>query len=225
MGKATVKRIICGIMFQHSFSLLDEWGKIVDAMLYKKNPYFSPQYFPTISEQYTTNRFLNNREQGHMLQLNSNNLIYTHTIQGDFEKEYNDFVLRIEKYLVPKIVDKYGLVTRRIGMVYMCDMDDTALSDFKKQYFIKAANEITDCRFAIRSTTPEGLLFANNDNYINKIYTVGGIDETIHGISFDYQLYFQPAQPEISTKISAFFETSKKSFFEEIFKEEYRGKQ
>lgn len=225
MGKVSVKRIVCGIMFNPSFSLLDEWGKIVDSMLYQKNSYFSPQYFPAISEQYTTNRFLHNKDLGHMLQLNANNLIYTHTIQQNFDAEYEEFIKRVEKYLIPKIVDKYELITRRIGMVYICEMDNDTISKFKHQYFVKSSNEITDCRFSIRDTTREGLLLSNNDNYINKIYTVGGIDESIRGISFDYQLYFQPPQPEITTKISTFFDMSKKCFFEEIFKEEYRATQ
>lgn len=225
MGQATVKRLVCGIMFHRSFSILDEWGKIADEILYKSNSYFSPQYFPNISEQYTSTRFLRNLEQGHMLQLNSSNLVYIHTIQNDFEREYNEFVQRVEKHLIPKIIDRYELITERIGMVYMCEMDDAALSDFKSQYFIKTENEITDCRFAVRLPTPEGKLFANNNNYINKIYTVGGVDEDIRGISLDYQLFFQPAQPEISKRVSSFFESSKKCFFEEIFKEEYRGKQ
>ena len=227
MGNAAVKRIVCGIMFNNSFSILDEWGKIVDTLLYntsRRTPGFSPQYFPSISLQYTTSRFLNNQELGHSLELTSNNLIYTHTIQTDFEKEYAEFVSRVEKCLIPKIIDKYSLITRRIGMVYICEMDNSAISSFKQQYFSNSASEITDCRFAIRTTTPEGLLFSGNDNYVNKIYTVGSIDNSIRGISFDYQLYFQPPQPEITMKIDSFFQISKKCFFDEIFKEEYRGK-
>ena len=160
---------------------------------------------------------------GHSLELTSNNLIYTHTIQNDFESEYKEFISRVEKCLIPKIIDKYALITRRIGMVYICEMDNTSISSFKQQYFSKSS-EITDCRFAIRTTTPEGLAFSGNDNYVNKIYTVGSIDDAIQGISFDYQLYFQPPQPEITSKITSFFETSKKCFFEEIFNEEYCGK-
>lgn len=99
-----------------------------------------------------------------------------------------------------------------------------ASSSDDQLYFAKAASEITDCRFAIRSTTPEGLAFSGIDNYINIIYTVGGVGEGFQGISFDYQLYFQPPQPSISAKVDSFFEASKKSFFEEILKEEYRGK-
>ena len=47
MGNTSVKQIICGIMFNHSFSLLDDWGKIADSLLYSTNkaPNFSPQYF------------------------------------------------------------------------------------------------------------------------------------------------------------------------------------
>lgn len=227
MENAAVKRIVCGIMFNNSFSLLDEWGKIADTLLYKNNkktPGFSPQYFPIISQQNPMSRCLSNPDLGHSLELTSNNLIYTHTVQNDFETEYVEFVDRVEKCLIPKIIDKYMLVAQRIGMVYMCEMHDSAISSFKQQYFSHSASEITDCRFAIRTTTPEGLLFSGNDNYVNKIYTVGSVDKSIQGISFDYQLYFLPPQPDIKSKIDSFFETSKKCFFEEIFEGEYRGK-
>ena len=226
MGNTSVKQIICGIMFNDSFSILDDWGKIADSLLcsVKKAPSFPPQYFSSISQQYTISRFLSNEKKGHRLELASNNLVYTHTVQSNFEKEYKEFVSRVEKCLVPQIVEKYALIIRRIGMVYICEMDCDSISAFKQQYFAKAASEITDCRFAIRSTTPGGLAFSGIDNYINKIYTVGGVGEGFQGISFDYQLYFQPSQPSISAKVDSFFEASKKSFFEEILKEEYRGK-
>lgn len=168
MGNTSVKQIICGIMFNDSFSILDDWGKIADSLLcsVKKAPSFPPQYFSSISQQYTISRFLSNEKKGHRLELASNNLVYTHTVQSNFEKEYKEFVSRVEKCLVPQIVEKYALIIRRIGMVYICEMDCDSISAFKQQYFAKAASEITDCRFAIRSTTPEGLAFSGIDNYI-----------------------------------------------------------
>lgn len=42
MGNTSVKQIICGIMFNDSFSILDDWGKIADSLLcsVKKAPSF-----------------------------------------------------------------------------------------------------------------------------------------------------------------------------------------
>ena len=223
MDNKTVKRLAFGVMFNHSFSILDEWGKIADDLLYSKNKKgigFSPSYFPSISQEYTTTRRLSNEGLGFSLELSSNNLVYTHTIQDDFEKEYAEFVNRVESCLIPKIIEKYELVTQRLGMVFVCKIEEPFIKRFKKKYFSEHAEDITDCRFAIRSVTPEGLLLTSNNDYINKIYTIGNLDNTLRGISFDYQLYFNPRQPEIKGKIAPFFKTSKDCFFDEILKGE-----
>lgn len=78
-----VVQFACGILYSHSFKLLDNWGAIADSILYN-NKFFSAKYFPQISTQYTTSRSLSNDACGHSLQLTSNNLIYTHVVQDDF---------------------------------------------------------------------------------------------------------------------------------------------
>lgn len=223
MLKSSIKRLSCGIMFDYSFSLLDEWGKIVDALLYKNNNYFSANYFPNISQQYTTSRFLRNDAVGHSLHLSANNLIYTHVIQKDFDEEYNEFVLRMEKYLVPNIIEKYELITHRLGMVYECTIDNSSVRELKNTYFCsEVSNEIINCSFAIQSSAPQKLVFSDGD-YINKIYTVGGANRNLNDVSFDYQLCFQPAQMRIKKKMPIFFEVSKDCFFDEFFKEDSRA--
>lgn len=207
---SSIKKLSCGIMFGFSFSLLDEWGKIADTLLYKNINYFSPSYFPSISQQYTTTRFLRNDTIGHNLELSANNLLYTHVIQKDFEEEYNQFVLRIEKCLVPNIIEKYELITHRIGMVYEGAIDNNTICEFKKQYFSsEVSSKIINCKFAIQSVPQKKLRLSDGD-LINKIYTIGGNNENTNEVSFDYQLLFQPAQLRIKKKLPLFFEISKK---------------
>ena len=223
MATAKVFRLTCGILFNHSFSILDRWGSIADTVLYK-NSYFNPEYFPEISSQYTTNRHLENPKEGHRLQLNSENLVYTHTVVEDFEKEYNAFVERMKKFLIPEIVEKNDLVIRRIGMVYICEMDTEAVTKFTSQFFKPELSEVLDCRFSKRCTVPQSLTFSGTDDYINKIYSVGNANEKSRGISFDYQLFFNPPIVDIKPRAARFFENSKTAFYDEIYREEYRGK-
>ena len=223
MATAKVIKLTCGILFNHSFSILDHWGKIADSILYN-NSYFDPTYFPQISSQYTTNRHVHNPEAGHSLQLNSENLIYTHTIQDDFEKEYTKFIDRITKFIIPEIIEKYDLVVRRIGMVYICEMDQDAVTKFTSQYFKPELSEVLDCRFSKRCTVPQALTFSGTNDYINKIYSIGNVSKESRGISFDYQLFFNPPVVDVKPRVAKYFENSKTAFFEEIYKEEYRGK-
>ena len=221
MQPVSVNKLICGILFDPSFSLLDSWGKIADTILYKKNPYFDPEYFPQISGQYTLARYLDNPKKGHRLDLNSENIIYTHTIEKDFEAEYTQFVDSITKYLVPHVIEKYGLTVRRIGIIYVSQMDDNALNSFMAKYFTPEMTEIIDCRFSKRAPVPTEISLTGNDNYINKIYSVGTLNDEIKGVSFDYQLYFSPPLLNIKPRLAKFFEASKTSFFDEVYREEY----
>lgn len=223
MATAKIVKVTCGILFNNSFSILDHWGKIADSILYK-NSYFDPAYFPRISDQYTINRYVENPDKGHSLHLNSENLIYTHAIQSDFEQEHKEFVERVAKFVVPEVVQKYDLVVRRIGMVYICEMDQSAITNFTSQYFKPELTEVLDCRFSRRSTVPQALLMSGTNDYVNKIYSVGNVSNDFQGISFDYQLFFNPPIVDVKPRISKFFEKAKADFYEEIFKEEFRGR-
>ena len=92
MKENKVSQFACGILYNYSFKLLDYWGAIVDDLLYN-NKYFSAEYFPSISTQYTTTRSVMNNDLGHSLQLTANNLVYTHTVQNDFDSEFLNLVL------------------------------------------------------------------------------------------------------------------------------------
>lgn len=225
MAEAHVKKLICGIQFNHSFSLLDNWGKIADTILYKKNEYFDSTYFPNISDHYTINRHIENPQKGHRLQLNSENMVYTHVIQENYEKEFDTFTESIINYLYPKIVDDYDLVVRRLGIVFVSQMDQVAINSFTSQYFKPELSEVIDCRFSKRASAPQGLLFSETNDYINKIYSVSNIGQNVQGISFDYQLFFNPPQPDVKSRMRKFFDEAQKTFSEEVYKEDFRGKQ
>lgn len=222
MATAKITKLTFGVLFNHSFSLLDAWGKIVDNLLYK-NSYFNPDYFPRISDQYTVNRFLENPEKGHLFQLNAENIIYTHNVQKNYEVEYEQFITSISKYIIPEIIQKQELTVRRIGMVYTCEMDKEAITSFTAQYFKPEIAEVIDCRFSKRETISESLLFSGIDNYINKIYSVGNLGNESNGISYDYQLFFNPPIVDLKHQITKFFNNAKTDFYKEIYKEEYRG--
>ena len=72
---------------------------------------------------------LSNEKLGHSLRLSSENLIYCHSIQEGFDKEYNQFCERIKKYLVPEIIYKNHLDVLRLGVVftYKADKDEMAV--------------------------------------------------------------------------------------------------
>ena len=130
-----IKYVVFGVQFSRSFKLLDSWGEIADDILYKTE-YFDSDFFTNISTQYTTERNLHNPMTGNFLALSSNSLVFKYYIpNGDnFEKEYEYFTERVNKYLVEKILTKYNLVIRRIGTVFACQFNNKELDEFSKKY-------------------------------------------------------------------------------------------
>ena len=215
-SKENIKYITCGIQFNHSFKILDYWGEIVDQLLYKSK-YFNVDVFDNISSQYTTDRTLTNSKNGDYLKLTSNQLIFKSSINSDFVQEFNTFKKRISEYLVPEILSKYNLVNRRIGLVICNRLNDEDLDKFTAKYFKPEINNITAFRFSKKELAKEALLWKATNNYINKIFTVGNVNEEMElGVVYDFQLYFDPVQAEIRHKVNLFLDEALKNFRKDV---------
>lgn len=218
MEEGKVRQLTFGVQFNNQFKLLDSWGEIADNILYKNAKYFSPEFFSNISSQYTTERRLFNAERGHSLLLTSNNMIFTQTIESNYQSEYDLFKKRIIDYLVPCILTKYILVVRRLGIVYTQELNETDIKRFASQYFNPSVQNIMDFRFSKKLGTAKGAILSENTDFINKIYTVGNIGDDFKGISYDYQLHFYPLREDIRDVISKFVNDADKNFSTDILK-------
>ena len=215
MKKDNVKLLTFGVAFSRKFKILDLWGEIADNILYESK-YFSPEFFPNISTAYTTERRLYNNDKKHLFLLSSNNLVFTQEIEKDFNLEYNLFKKRVEEYIVPQILSKYTLVSRRLGMVYFCECTDDEIKKFSSKYFNSSAQNIMDFRFSQKEATKKGLVYSNNSDFINKIFTVGNLYGSTKGISYDYQEHFNPAREDVRNLIKDFMSSSFVNFENDI---------
>lgn len=217
MDYKSIKQFSCGILFNRSFSVLDKWGEIADCILYK-NKYFSEKYFDRIGDQRTNGRELYNSEKLHRLQLTSNNLIYTHNVEGDSIEEYRIFQDRIAEFLVPKIIDNNGLITRRIGVVFVCEATPEYLSLFASKYFKDEIKGISDIRFAKKEAALSAS-FSGKDDFVNKIFSIGLIgDRDFSGFSYDYQIHLVPAREGIDDIIRVVLTSGFKTLESEMFR-------
>lgn len=215
MDKKEIKQLTFGVSFNHMFKLLDMWGEIADGILYK-NKYFPESYFTNISTHYTTERNLINQEYGHTLVVTANNLVYTHIIVGEYEKEYEAFRKRVVNYIVPEILSKRGLVVRRLGMVYATEFDKDSISKFGAKYFNPTVQGITDFRFSKKEAVGKSLALSGTSDFVNKIFTVGTFAENVQGITYDYQLHFSPLREDVRGTIGGFLEAAGKDFISDI---------
>lgn len=218
MDEKRVRQLTFGVLFNNKFKLLDSWGEIADDILYKNKKYFSPEFFPNISSQYTTERRLFNLEKKHSLVLTSNNMVFTQTIETDYKTEYEQFKKRIIEYLIPSILTKYVLVVRRLGIVYTQELSEAEIKKFASQYFNPSVQNIMDFRFSKKSATTKGAILSENTDFINKIYTVGNIGDDFQGISYDYQLHFYPLREDVRDSITKLVDDANLNFSNDILK-------
>ena len=178
MNKNKVKRIICGILYNHSFKLLDSWGSIADEILYE-NKYFNSDYFPIISGNYSNERYLSNESSGHSLKLTHNNLIYTHVFQNDYNKELSQFWNRVKECLIPTIIEKNNLIISRVGIVYICEIPNEGINEFASKYFKETVKGISDFRFSKKEPSSDGRVFKGTTIYSSSFFMMVKVNTLI----------------------------------------------
>lgn len=219
--KSNISQIVCGILFADTFKLFDKWGEIADEVLYSSfsKKIIGDQYYNRIGETAAYQRILSNSLTNNSLRLTQSNLIITHNVGDDsFEVAYDFLRNIITKYVFPKITTPNLLMVRRIGVVFSCAMQEQEILDYKKTIINKdSCDSITDFRFSKKEPTPVGLTKKDTDNYINKIITVGILDDGVQGISYDYQYFFIPPNAEAGARLTEIFDKSIDSLNTDVF--------
>ena len=217
----SISQIICGIQFVDSFKIFDKWGEIVDKILSSSNSkkILGEGYYNQISNDAGYQRALFNASTHNSLRLTPNNLIITHNVSSaEFEEAYDFVQNMVLKYIFPEIITENYLIVRRIGIVFTCELNDSDIINYKKTVINAGLCEsITDFRFSKKEPTPQGSIQKDNNSYINKIITVGNLDENKHGISYDYQYFYLPPNAEAYKKSDVLFDSALNSLNSDVF--------
>ena len=210
--------VLIGITFRKAFRILDSTGEIFDKLLYD-NKYFSADYFPQI-EYSGFQKELKNSKTGNYLRLLADNVVYNHciTTQMQKDKETADVIERVEKAIVPNILEKHQLSISRIGIVYTIEVTKEMLDKFKGKFF-KDNVDVSAFRFSLSNGTPSGIREKDVHDYYNTIYSISR-EQDHYVISFDFQEYFRPLKPSWNEcRAKDFFAKAKKEFEEQLLKE------
>lgn len=208
-----ITSVLVGISFRKAFRILDDTGAIFDKLLYEDGgKYFSPKYFPRI-EYGGFEKGLRNDETGNYLKLTSDNVVYCHNIPktADEDREIKAVIERVNKAIVPFLLETYRLEISRVGTVFTVEVDGKKLSKFKSKYF-KDNVDVSAFRFSIPSATPAGIKEKDTQDYYNTIYTISK-DGDKFVISFDFQEYFKPLKPSWrECRADTFFAKARQEF-------------
>lgn len=201
-------QLVCGIRFQDSFKIFDEFGRLADDIMYseKSKKVFGEKYFTAIKSVGEYQKvFCNNTNNRSNLRINPSNLIFSCDVKN-FEKDFHFIKKAISEYIVPNIVDRNELNVNRLGFVFLAKSGKETLDKIKSVILNeKESKEITDFRFSKKETTLAGSIRMDKNDYINKIVSIGEIEPAIVGISFDYQMLFMPPRAEIHNLLDSFF--------------------
>lgn len=189
LGK-NIQSITVGIKIKNSFTIMDSWGSIVDNILYDARDVFPESMFTKVADLYHNHRMYN-EATGEYLDISTDNIILNIAVS----EKLNDAIRALDKmlkYIAVNIISRNKLITRRIGVVIRYATTKEKIDKLKGVYFNNVSKEISDVRFSMKSLTKDSRLWQENDNYINKIFT---IEEGV--ISYDFQVYFNPLQSDI----------------------------
>ena len=193
-----ISELIIGIKHKGKFEILDSWGKIVDKVI-SDNQYFDVKYFPNISGTYTTERVLCNNDTENYLKVTAHDIIYRHKSEtADYEEEYKKFCDRVTKNLIPNIINDYNVENFiRIGIVFNIKLDtNSQYSKLIQNIINPKIKNVNDIRFSRKEATNTGNLFSENNDYINKIYTMSIKEDKTPSLIYDYQYYFNPIKAD-----------------------------
>lgn len=192
--KLKIKGILVGIRHKRNFSILDRFGEIVDNIVDNSSSKFPKEYFDGVSSEGFTKSITNEKTKNY-IKFTQFDLVYSHNIEDGMnsEIEYTNFFNRFNDFIVPNIIEKYGIKDfSRIGIVYTFEFIDK--KDYEKSLKKIVTNNfsnINSIRFSEKDTTEKGRFYKETNDYINKLYSLS-VNNDIAIFSYDYQYYFNP---------------------------------
>lgn len=215
-----ITQIVCGIQFSNAFKMLDKWGEIADEILYSdaSQKILGKEYFDNISNENGYQRQIFNSKTQDSFRLTHNNIIFTHNIAKSFDIEYAIVKRFVLDYIFPKLIHPNILVVNRIGIVFTKLLSDQEMEIFISKVLAPELKDITDFRFAQKSTTSAGATLQDKNDFINKIYSVGGLQDNKKGVSYDFQYYFSPPNAQAEKTTENLFRRATDSFSTDVLR-------
>lgn len=206
--------IAIGVRFRSNFSIEDNSGQIIDRILYSKNAFFNPRFFPRL-DSIGRERILLNDETEDTLRINSSNIVLEirdllETRNFKDPSQVNEISEAFNTEIICGVMKEYK-ITRitRIGYIKKYIFNVNGLPQkFLDQTIGNTIEEVRDInlRFSKRLLVDEALAKKEINDYRNVIFNIiktSDKDELF--ISVDYQRYYDPLlKSPISIKFDGF---------------------
>lgn len=196
------------IRFNKSFSIADNFGAILDRLLYESDESFNNKIYQEF-DSYLDARVLKDKEGKNKLTINSENFILDLSEIENFEKVFYQYVSAFQTTIAEKLFNQYDIhKINRFGCVFKVQLDESDI-------IIKTVEEI----LVANSSNPESLSLRYNcshkkpkvikgtitEDYENEIVTyVRDKRDSPMFLLKDYQYYFKPPLMKIQDSKTSF---------------------
>lgn len=195
--KGALISIAIGIRFRANFSIEDKLGNIVDEILFSKDAFFNPGYFPMIHSG-INEKTLANKDTGNTLTINSSNIVLEVNLESENrDSELSGIQESFKREIVAGIMKKNKITQiNRIGYInrYLFSSEKLATNFLDKSIgnTISGINDI-NLRFSKKLMVEESLVKQDINDYHNAIYNiVKKSDKNELFVSIDFQRYYDP---------------------------------
>jgi hypothetical protein len=197
--------IALGIRFRANFSIEDQFGKIIDSILYSKESYFNKNIFPLARSSVGSRDLLCEKSQDN-IHIDNSNIIIEIFFNEDspFNKtELSNILVNFESQIIKGLLKEYSITEiRRIGYIrrYIYDINALANSFVSKTigHTLGGINDI-NLSFSKKIPLTDALVKKDVLDYDNSIFNIiKRADRDEIYMSIDYQMFYDPFLPSYS---------------------------
>lgn len=185
-----------GIRFRNNFIIEDNYGAIIDSILYDKNSFFTPRKFPVVLSN-ENEKILWNENTKNRLIINPANIILDVADQKDISEENS--IKIYGEHIVKEILSEYKVENvNRIGYVHKYFITDKEFrEEFRKRVIPSKGKTLSNLNLQFTQKIPmlpEAKTHKNVSDYYNVIYTFMDMVNDDRGLflSVDFQRLFVP---------------------------------
>jgi len=227
--KSNILSVAIGIRFRSNFTIEDKLGQIIDGILYKKNAFFNPTFFP-VAHSNPGIKVLSNEVTKNSLHIESTNIF----LELFFEKYDQGFLDEVHKHFEKDIIQ---------GVLHDLDINDIFrigyITRYKfqeeeiiKKFFNATIGETIEnvqdlnIRFSKKYPLFVSLLKNQTNDYNNVIYNFFKVKDNPNLMaSIDFQRLYDPVLaksisikfPEFTNDVNRFNSKQFKEWFEKKF--------
>lgn len=216
----SISSIIIGARLMPTFQMVENAGSIFDKLLKDTKNFPRSMYSSVSFSEFDKTLYEEDKKNGpvNYVKIATDNVIFGQRVEkGCTVKDALE--LQRKKYegsIVPITLDAYSSAINRIGVVFVADITEDKLKEFKERHFVKG-NDIAEFRFSKSTGTWDGIILKDKTDYANRIYSLSRKQDGSKQLSFDYQRYFYPLRPNwLDCKASVVFEEALKAVSEDI---------